>query len=246
MRSLEREAVNRPATVADWITELDDAFQSVSTDETPGKSRVIIMAPAGSEVYVNDERKGSVGSSGKIILTTVPAGNHILRVSKIGEKDDERMIEIRDDGNEQVIQAQLKPQNTGSQPSPSQGSSRGGQTSSLLPGIVACTRCNSRFAEGAKFCGRCGSSSFTLISPGQMPNNTSCPRCAASLPANAKFCGRCGFSHTSNLQNPATQKPAFNPQTSSNNLQTVEKICPRCGAVFPPHIKFCGRCGTHL
>ena len=66
------------------------------------------MAPANAEVYVNDERKGSVGSSGRVVLTDIPAGQHILRVSKAGERDDERVIEIREGGQEQVIQAQLR------------------------------------------------------------------------------------------------------------------------------------------
>ncbi|MGI8494979.1 MAG: protein kinase domain-containing protein [Pyrinomonadaceae bacterium] len=245
MHSLEREAQNRPATVAEWILELDRAAQSLTPDDPLAKSRLVIMAPAGAEVYVNDERKGSIGSTGKIILTSVSPGKHILRVSKPGEKDDERMIEIRDDGNEQVIQAHLKPQNTGSQPSPSHGSSTG-RTSSLLPGIVACTRCNARFAEGTKFCGRCGNSEFTLISAGEKFNSKTCPKCSANLPAMSKFCGRCGFGVSQDSGKNTNQSPNFGSPNSVNKPQSVQKICPRCRAVFPPHIKFCGRCGTAL
>ena len=54
------------------------------------------MGPVGAEVYVNDERKASVGSSGRVVLTDIPPGQHILRVSKPGERDDERVIEIRE------------------------------------------------------------------------------------------------------------------------------------------------------
>ena len=75
----------------------------------------------------------------------------------MGEKDDERVIELREGGQEQVIQAQLKPlQGTASQPSPSNSSQSGMAHSSIMPGIVACTNCQARFAEGVKFCGRCG------------------------------------------------------------------------------------------
>lgn len=255
MHALEREVQNRPASVSDWITELERASAHVAQDESPGKSRLIIMAPVGAEVYVNDERQGSVGSSGKLILTSIPPGNHILRVSKPGEKDDERMIEIREDANEQVIQAQLKSLQTSSQPSPSQGSGGGSSSSSghpqssLLPGIVACTRCNSKFAEGTKFCGRCGNANFILISQGEeFQQSFDCPRCGAKLPAFTKFCGRCGMSinqtggglHTS--QPPSSYRSNFPP----SNPKPVEKICPRCRAVFPPNIKFCGRCGYGL
>ena len=66
----------------------------------------------------------------------------------VSEADNERVIEIREGAQEQVIQAQLKkPHSPSSEPSPSQGSSAGAQPSSLMPGIVACSNCGSRFAE---------------------------------------------------------------------------------------------------
>ncbi|HEY0426536.1 MAG TPA: protein kinase [Pyrinomonadaceae bacterium] len=271
MKALEIEADKRPASVSDWITELENAAKDVDEDKKIGTSRLVIMAPVGAEVYLNDERKGSIGSSGRLILTTVPAGQHILRVSKLGEKDDERVIELREDGNEQVIQAHLKPiAGTASQPSPSQGgaSASGAAQSSLMPGIVACTNCNSRFAEGIKFCGRCGNRSFKLISEGESPATFPCPRCSAQLPAQSKFCGRCGFRmeqmggvHSSVSPNPnqhvstppsvSGNQPSSTPSSFKSTLpqsinRQVEKICLRCGSSFPPNIKFCGRCGTTL
>ncbi len=264
MKALEIDSAKRPDSVSDWIAELESAAKDVDDEKPVGKSRLVIMAPLGAEVYVNDERKGSIGSSGRLVLTTIPAGQHILRVSKLGEKDDERVIEVREDSNEQVIQAQLKSiKETASQPS-SQGGSSAAQ-SSLMPGIVACTNCNSKFAEGVKFCGRCGNRSFTLVSKGEEEESFPCPRCSAKLPALSKFCGRCGFRMNEMPQvqpnvepKPASrsdeQKSSIKP-TSTSGLRpilkdsihkTVEKICLRCGSSFPPHIKFCGRCGTTL
>lgn len=241
MRSIEKDAAARPATIADFINELDKASGSITETAHTGHSRLIIMAPTGAEVYINDERKGSVGGSGRLVLGSVPPGQHVLRVSKQGEKDDERVIEIREGGNEQVIQAQLKPVG-GSQPSPSQeGSSSAGQ-SSVMPGIVACSRCSAKFAEGVKFCGRCGGSSFVLISPSQTTQNLSCPRCSSNLPPNARFCGRCGYSFG------ATQSlhTSTQPTLHSSIPPTVERVCRRCGNSYPPNIKFCGRCGLGL
>ncbi len=193
MKSLEIEADKRPASVADWISELETAAKGVDEDKNVGKSRLVILAPIEAEVYVDDERKGIIGRSGRLVLTSIPAGQHILRVSKIGEKDDERVIEVREDGNEQVIQAQLKSiKETASQPSSSQPGSSAAQ-SSIMPGIVACTNCHSRFAEGVKFCGKCGGRQFVLISQGDAPQTMPCPRCQAALPLTAKFCGRCGY-----------------------------------------------------
>ena len=244
MRALETDPNKRPQTVNDWLHELEAAVENVEEKNTTGTSRLVIMAPIGAEVYVNDERKGNVGSSGRLILTTVPAGQHILRVSKTGEKDDERVIEIREETDEQVIQAQLKPLQ-GSQPSPSQPSSSGVAHSSIMPGIVACTNCKARFAEGVKFCGRCGNKNFSLISAGENQPGQVCPRCSTNLPEYSKFCGRCGYNF---VQVPNTQNPQ--PGSVHNFTQsvprTVEKICRRCNSSFPPNIKFCGRCGANL
>jgi len=215
-----------------------------------GISRLVILAPANAEVYVNDERKGSIGSSGRLLLTTIPAGEHVLRVSKLGEKDDERVIEIREGADEQVIQAQLKPlRGAGSSQlsgSGTGGSSSGAAQSSVMPGIVACTNCNARFAEGVKFCGKCGNHSFKIISEGEGDKSFACPRCSTKLPRSAQFCGRCGLNvaQTGNLHK--THAANFQPNSSFNQTNQVEKICHRCGGRFPPNIKFCGRCGIKL
>ncbi len=249
MMALEREAAKRPPTVADWISELEKSAEDVSERKsTGGKSRVVILAPVGSEVYVDDERHGTIGSTGRLILTGVPAGQHVLRVSKAGEKDDDRVIEIREDGNEQVIQAQLKPMQQGSQPSPSQGSGSVGEQSSILPGIVACLRCGARYAEGVKFCGRCGNSTFTVVSPPEAAAHSfPCPRCSTKLPPFSKFCGRCGLKMGQNQGAPASAQPiSFVSNFPSSIPKPVEKICQRCGGAFPPNIKFCGRCGANL
>lgn len=246
MHALEREPEKRPATVAGWLEELEKAAGSVGESEMRGTSRLVVMAPVGAEVYIDDERKGSIGSSGRVILSSIPAGRHVLRVSKLGEKDDEREIEIREGSNEQLIQANLKSIGGGSYPSPSrEGGSSEGQ-SSVMPGIVACTKCGARFSENAKFCGRCGNSHFTQISSSDSPGIT-CPRCGAKLPAQTKFCGRCGLNMTTaNLNSHISQTPSGMNQASSFAPRPVERVCRNCNISFPPNIKFCGRCGLSL
>ena len=247
MSALEIEAGKRPPTVNDWITKLELAAEDVSENKAAGHARLVIMAPEGAEVYVNDERKGSIGSSGRLILTTIPMGQHILRVSKAGEKDDERVIEIREDSDEQVIQAQLKPlKSQGSQPSASHAGGSSAGRSSLMPGIVVCTNCGSKFAEGVKFCGRCGNTDFSLVSPGELSPNINCPRCKTVLPANSKFCGRCGLSFSQTGSLPQNVPVGFKTGFSQNIPRTVEKVCQRCSTAYPSHIKFCGRCGNNL
>lgn len=248
MRSLEIDPNARHASVAEWIADLEKAASDVEEARRSGGTRLIVLAPPEAEVYVDDERKASVGSSGRVVLSNIPPGQHILRVAKAGERDDERVIEVREEASEQVIQAHLRSKaDTGSSPSPSQGSSSSGTGSSLMPGIVACSNCNSRFAEGVKFCGRCGNRSFVLVSPGESPNTFPCPRCGNPLPENSRFCGRCGLSIGPASQAPFSQPAGFVTNPSRFSLpQQAERICRKCNGSFPPHIKFCGRCGQGL
>jgi len=262
MSALEIDPANRPASVSDWIKQLEAAAEDVDEHRTSGRSRLVVMAPVGAEVYIDDERKGSVGSSGRVKLTDIPPGQHVLRVSKPGERDDERVIEIRPDADEQVIQAQLRTRHgTGSQPSSSQGSG-GAMPSSVMPGIVACSNCGSRFAEGVRFCGRCGSGKFTMVSPGGAATYP-CPRCQTPLPENSRFCGRCGLHISPAAHKSATSyggdsssgrsgasvgrsgSPSFGSAQYQNPPQ-AERLCQRCKSVYPAHIKFCGRCGLTL
>jgi serine/threonine-protein kinase len=246
MRALEIDPNDRPGSISDWMAEMAIAADESNENIQSGKSRLIVLAPDGAEVYVNDERKGSIGSSGRLVLASVPAGRHILRVAKAGEKDDERVIEITGEASEQVIQAQLKPAfgTSSSQPSRSQGSASTPQ--SLLPGIVVCTNCQSRFAEGVKFCGRCGNRSFVLISRNEAAGNWfSCPRCATRLSAQSKFCGRCGLKVGQTTNSPP-RPPASFSAASPIQTQQSNKTCGKCGGVFSANTKFCGRCGNSL
>jgi ribosomal protein L40E len=258
MHALKREADGRPASVAVWFNEFDDAVSGATVTEDEGESRLVIMAPTGAEVYVDDERHGSIGRSGRVILKSIPPGQHVLRVAHGGDADDERVIEIRADGDEQIIQAQFKSAPS-SGLSPSQGGSLGSVSGMALPAhtpVVACTKCGSRFAGGAKFCGRCGNTSFqpvtsesAAIPARPMPTGPSsspslnqpsiggsrirCTRCGMDQPAGTKFCGRCGAS----LGGSAIAWNAPRP---------VEVLCGGCNSTYPSGTKFCGKCGRTL
>lgn len=235
MRSLETDASKRHPSVRDWMSELERAADGVAEVSSSAGSRLVVMAPPGAEVYVDDERKGSVGSSGRLVLSSVPPGRHVLRVSNTGERDDERLIELRGGGEEQVIQAQLKhTREVGSRPSPSGASPASSSGVASLPDIVVCNKCGARFAEGVKFCGRCGGSSFTRLERGT-PASASCPKCRVGLPAGSKFCGKCGHSFE------GAQLPR-----QSSGVSPMERTCRGCGTMYHAGIKFCGKCGTGL
>jgi serine/threonine protein kinase len=245
MKAMAKEPKDRPATASEWFEGFAAAASIDSGTLKRGDSRVVIMAPAGSEVYVDDERYGSVGRSGRVILTSLAPGQHVLRVSKSGEADDERVIEIRSDMAEQIIEAQLKIGGSSNQLTPSRGGSldskHGVHSTTLV--VVMCTRCQSRFAEGVKFCGRCGNTTFQPVSgelhppsPAPAPataSGTTCPRCGQTYSASTKFCGRCGIP----LGTAALEWRAPKP---------VEVFCGRCKTSYPAGTKFCGRCGIRI
>jgi serine/threonine protein kinase len=257
MHALEKEAEKRPATVAEWIEEFEKAAGEEEDDDSSSESesRVIVMAPVGAEVYVDDERHGSIGRSGRVILKSIAAGRHVLRVSRAGEVDDERVIEIRPDSSEQIIQAVLRPSPSGGQLSPSRGGSIGGSLSgpaSSLPGVVMCSQCGSRFAAGVKFCGRCGGRVFLPVSDGGQTgpgsvrdaggagsfgsgsrvgmSGVQCARCGTNYAPGTKFCGRCGIPIQSATPIHASSRP-------------VQVFCHNCHTAYPAGTKFCGRCG---
>jgi RNA polymerase subunit RPABC4/transcription elongation factor Spt4 len=247
MRALSKEAADRPATASEWFEEFAAAISARSGDLKRGDSRLVIIAPSGAEVYVDDERYGSVGRSGRVILTSVAPGQHVLRVSRAGEPDDERIIEIRSDVAEQIIEAQLKIGISSNQLTPSRGGSldskTGGHSTTLV--VVMCTKCQSRFAEGVKFCGRCGNRSFQTVSgtgPLQPladskveahPGGVTCPRCHQLYPASIRFCGRCGIPIGTEALDWRSPKP-------------VEVFCKSCGTSYPAGTKFCGHCGKPI
>src|SRR6185295_5684437 len=242
MNALGKEPDNRPPSATEWFESFERAVSDAADEEDGGESRLVIMAPSGSEVYVDDERFGSVGRSGRVILTSVPPGKHVLRVARTGEPDDERVIEIRSDVAEQIIEATAK-RATSSHLTPSRGGSldskTGGQSTTLV--VVMCTRCQSRFAEGVKFCGRCGNTTFqpvaqtgSLIPPTtQSPVSTKCGRCGQVYPPGTKFCGRCGI-------------PIGTTPLEWRAPKPVEVICRSCGTSYAAGTRFCGRCGKPI
>jgi len=243
MKALAKEPIDRPASASEWFETFATAVSASSETVKRGDSRLVVMAPSGAEVYVDDERYGSVGRSGRVILTSLAPGQHVLRVSKSGEPDDERVIEIRSDIAEQIIEAQLKLGTSKNQLTPSRGGSldskHGGHSATLV--VVMCTKCSSRFAEGVKFCGRCGNTTFQpvpqtapLSSPATAVSSAvTCPRCRHNYPAGTKFCGRCGI-------------PIGTASLDWRPPKPVEVFCRGCSSSYPAGTKFCGRCGKPI
>jgi serine/threonine protein kinase/ribosomal protein L37E len=242
LHALARERDDRPASASEWFEELENAVGSRLTASAANESRLVVMAPPGAEVYVDDERHGSIGRSGRVILNSIPPGQHLLRVSRGGEADDERVIEIRPDGIEQIIQAQFKSAAASEHLTPSRGGSLDSKHGTpYAPRVVVCTKCHARFAEGVKFCGRCGNRSFHFVdshesAPTSWPSGAgtvTCPRCRRQYPSNLRFCGKCGI-------------PIGAQSLDWRQPKPVEVVCKLCGSSYPSGTKFCGRCGKPM
>src|SRR5258706_4167599 len=245
LRALARDPEERPQDASDWFDQVETAAGKQFEAPAQTESRLVVMAPHGSEVYVDDERHGSIERSGRVILNSIPPGQHLLRVARSGEVDDERVIEIRPDGIEQIIQAQFKSAPTSAPLTPSRGGSLDSRTGTDVnsPRIVACANCGSRFAEGIKFCGRCGNSRFIFVTnegPGVQnigispataaPTTVACPRCKQQYPATIRFCGKCGI-------------PIGAPASLDwSQPRPVEVGCKACCRSYSGGTKFCGRC----
>lgn len=240
MHALKRDPAERSATVADWIEEFETAVSDEAEEDDEGESRVVILGPNGSEVYVDDERQGSVGRSGRVILTSIPPGRHVLRVSRAGDLDDERVIEIRPGAAEQVIQAQMKSTPTPSKISPSGGGSGiGSGPHSSMPGVVMCAQCSSRFAAGVKFCGRCGSTVFHPVTDAD-PS----PQSGARPPIYNAPASGAGQGSARSLGGAASR-----PGQSAGGRQFPPAAtipCSTCGLNVSVNTKFCGRCGSAM
>lgn len=259
LHALARDPGDRPKSASEWFEELETAGGRRTEAHDKSDSRLVVMAPNGSEVYVDDERQASVGRSGRVILSSIAPGQHVLRVARTGEVDDERVIEIRADGIEQIIQAQFGRSPSSQQLTPSRGGSLDSRVGghSAAPGVVACTKCGSRFAAGTRFCGRCGNRSFqtvTVVATGELsapavsgaavpavggaptPASQStvvCPRCKQEYPSAIKFCGKCGI-------------PIGAQSLDWRQPRPVEVVCKLCGGSYPGGTKFCGRCGKPI
>jgi len=253
LRALSREVAERPQNASEWFDQLEAAAGKQFEAPAQTDSRLVVMAPQGSEVYVDDERHGSIGRSGRVILNSIPPGQHVLRVARSGEVDDERVIEIRPDGIEQIIQAQFKSAPTSEPLSPSRGGSLDSRTGTAsAPRVVACASCGSRFAEGIKFCGRCGNTQFIFVADDAAsaqssgaragvgggpaappPGKVTCSRCHQEYPATIKFCGKCGI-------------PIGSQSLEWNQPRPVEVVCRSCGSSYSGGTKFCGRCGKPI
>jgi membrane protease subunit (stomatin/prohibitin family) len=93
---------------------------------------------------------------------------------------------------------------------------QGGGGGAAAAQTVACAKCGTSNAAGAKFCRNCGAN---VQAQQQQAATVTCPNCKEQVQEGAKFCNNCG--------------------------QAMEaKACKNCNNPLPAGTKFCGNCGT--
>jgi peroxiredoxin len=147
--------------------------------------KVVITGPPGAEIYLDDERYASIGTSGRVILKSIATGKHVLRITRPGTRDDERVLEVDPQLGEQLIEANLRTDSvaetaavpastfedrasaprheetiTAALPLPSQARpspSRSTEINFETPLFKICVRCGMRYTTDEQFCNGCGS-----------------------------------------------------------------------------------------
>lgn len=103
---------------------------------------------------------------------------------------------------------------------------------------MICKKCNSAFADNAKFCPNCGATIEEELNIQDEPVRK-CPKCGALNPSSAKFCKIDGYNFQQSEEQAAT--------TDVEAERISDKIfCPKCGAAYEAGVKFCKKDGTSL
>ncbi len=74
----------------------------------PTGTRLVVVGPQGAEVYLDDERQGSIGSSGRVILGSISTGRHVCRITHSTEGEEEQIIDITAGQAEHTITASFQ------------------------------------------------------------------------------------------------------------------------------------------
>lgn len=206
------------------------------------ESRLVLHGPSGAEIYIDDERHGSFGSSGRVILKAIPRGKHILRVTCPGYKDHERVIEVKT--GEQVIETELTPGRivgTASSAKTDADVISSRRTIDASPNKESAT---GSFETGEKRpTAKHQTPSIAMAAPSPAGNvkfspspagEVECVSCRMRYAAGIKFCARCG-STTVEIQvfDSVSRAPIAGPPPPMQNYQAPVAAKGRRGWMVP-------------
>ncbi|MDP9262808.1 MAG: PEGA domain-containing protein [Acidobacteriota bacterium] len=107
---------------AEILEALGPGFSELVSRLLPKPSLAIVSRPAGAEVYLNDERRGSTGPEGALKVPELPPGDYRVRATLKGYEDWSQEVRLRP-GDEAKLEAALvalppppPPQPAGPQP----------------------------------------------------------------------------------------------------------------------------------
>jgi thiol-disulfide isomerase/thioredoxin len=193
-------------------------------------SPLVVWAPAGSEVFIDDEFHGTTGTSGRLIIRSLKTGKHVLRIARAGYRDDERIVEVHEGVDEQVIQSQF-------------------QSHETIPGAAMGTMAApSEFRSvGAPAARHDESRSGFASADDVTPTAELAPidqAVADTAPLDDPSKVRASLESRDSLESIASPPPfAPSPGLSTGAAPPPSEKCSRCGGRWIPGQKFCSRCG---
>ena len=134
-------------------------------------------------------------------------------------------------------------------------------------GVKVCPNCKAEVPKESAFCNFCGTKipEPEILTDGE---NVYCDECACPMPIGQKFCSFCGALlpvtggapaeapaeapvEEPVVNEPVIEAPAEEPavETPAEEIaapQPEPQVCPACGKILPPEVKFCTGCGQNL
>lgn len=189
MAAIRRDPAERHQSISDWIAAFEaaaePAFTALGSDPAPGLS---VSAPAGSTIYLDDERQGDVDSGGTFSLLLVQPGVHLVRVRFPNGSEDERLVEFQGNAVGQENRVRFDPAVVQSDHHVTDRAvdvrdpvryEREWNMSNEEPGAAPAPNVAEQSAAGEE------------NRPVESENRMDCPQCGTSNRATSKFCRMC-------------------------------------------------------
>ncbi|MEO6391519.1 MAG: TIR domain-containing protein [Pyrinomonadaceae bacterium] len=122
MTGLNREAGARPPSITAWIAELESTV-GVMASVGASLPQIVVKAPPGSRVFLDDEEQGQTDRTGVFTLLAAMRGVHLVRVQLPNGNESESLVEVSysTGGQDLVVDAwtaQSAPNASVAEPSP--------------------------------------------------------------------------------------------------------------------------------
>jgi hypothetical protein len=207
--ALSRDVASRPGSIGEWMSKIETAVERASADlgaERPPE--VMVVAPAGTTVILDDEVQGTVPANGEFSLLMVQLGVHMVRVVFPDDTDAERLLEITSTAESATVRVVFErpvsqDQSAVAPAAPSIGSNDGmplaaaglGQEGGPANGATPMVEMGSIYEPAAQEAGTVLSTPIIDASnkaAAPEAERMNCEKCGGDIRSTSKFCRICG------------------------------------------------------